>query len=161
MKKETIKILLDKYFQAATTLEEERQLKEYFSRQGEIPPSLLPYAPLFQHFGEAGKALPPLPDLVVLPQHKSAFRRNYRAIAAALLVLTSTLLWIEFQPSAKNNPVAESIDWSKYEVQSPEEAFEVTRSAFIKVAQTMDQSSQSSSLAAKNLETLTRVMNIN
>lgn len=49
--KNRIDILLDKYFEAETSLNEERELQEYFS-SGKVASDHLKYAPIFQFFKE-------------------------------------------------------------------------------------------------------------
>ncbi len=51
MEKAIIKTLLEKYWQAETTVEEEQALAAYF-RQETIDPELQPYGDLFAYFGE-------------------------------------------------------------------------------------------------------------
>lgn len=52
MEKATVTALLEKYFEAGTTLAEEKALAEYFRLAGELDPELAPYRDLFQYFVE-------------------------------------------------------------------------------------------------------------
>tara|TARA_R110002167_G_scaffold143481_20_gene332844 strand:- start:3377 stop:3796 length:420 start_codon:yes stop_codon:yes gene_type:complete len=52
MELDRIEKLLEKYFEATTTVAEEESLKAYFSKDGVATP-LRQYAPLFQYFSEA------------------------------------------------------------------------------------------------------------
>ena len=52
MEKATVVELLEKYFEAGTTVAEERALAEYFRRQDDLDPDLAPYRDLFLYFGE-------------------------------------------------------------------------------------------------------------
>ncbi len=61
MDEQKIQDLLQRYFDGATSLEEERKLQQFFSRE-EIPGELKKYQPLFAFFTEE-KAIEP-------PQHK-------------------------------------------------------------------------------------------
>lgn len=54
MNSNEIEALLDKYYAGETTLKEERQLREFFSREA-VPPHLSEHAGLFRYFNEAGK----------------------------------------------------------------------------------------------------------
>ncbi len=49
-----IEKLLEKYFEATTTVEEEAVLKEYFNSEG-ISPELEKYAPMFEYFSKSGE----------------------------------------------------------------------------------------------------------
>lgn len=156
MKPEEIKILIDKYFDAETSIAEERQLKAYFSRQGETHPSLHPYKVLFNHLAEAKTEVP---EVRFLPQIRRKPRISLVRYAAAILMLVSMGWWLAFPPSGKSGQVS-SIDWSKYEAASPEEAFRVTRSALMEVAGVIDQSTESSDFAGSQIRSLNELIQI-
>ncbi|MFS4456774.1 hypothetical protein [Maribacter sp. 2304DJ31-5] len=52
MESHNIEELLEKYFEATATVEEEQILRDYFSK-GKIAPHLEQYAPMFQYFSRA------------------------------------------------------------------------------------------------------------
>lgn len=156
MKPEEIKILIDKYFDAETSLAEERQLKAYFSRQGEMHPSLLPYKPLFSHLAEAKTEVPEGSFFLPIRRKPQFLWMKY---AAAILVLVSMGWWLAFPPSGKAEQVS-GIDWSKYEAASPEEAFRVTRNALMEVAGVIDQSTESSDFAGNQIRSLNELIKI-
>lgn len=54
MELDKIEKLLEKYFEASTTVAEEEMLRAYFS-QDKVPTHLKQYAPLFQYFSNAKK----------------------------------------------------------------------------------------------------------
>ncbi|MFT6000862.1 MAG: hypothetical protein ACI81P_003327 [Neolewinella sp.] len=129
----TAKKLLDRYFLEETTLVEEQQLRAYF-RAGDIHPDLAAYPPLFSYWEQAGE--------IVAPKAKRpAVRlklpmRWLTAAAASAVLLLSLNTWVgptETTPP----PIAEAqpIDWSKYEVTDPEEAYRLLRGA-LKIAST-------------------------
>lgn len=125
----TAKKLLDRYFLGETSLEEEQQLRAYF-RAGDIHPELAAYPPLFSYWEQAGQIVAP-------QQRRTAIRRRLpvrwlAAVAAAVLLLFSLHSWFDQQqPDLTSFPIAEAqpIDWSKYEVTDPEEAYRILRGA--------------------------------
>ena len=50
MDSKRIELLLERYWNCVSTLEEEAELKEYFTTTQEIPEHLKQAAPLFQYF---------------------------------------------------------------------------------------------------------------
>ncbi len=52
MELDRIEQLIEKYFEADTTVAEEKQLKEYFEKE-EVAPHLKQYAPMFTYFSQA------------------------------------------------------------------------------------------------------------
>ncbi|MDX1326589.1 MAG: hypothetical protein R3299_02715 [Arenibacter sp.] len=52
MELDRIEKLLERYFEATTTVAEEETLRDFFA-SGNIPVHLKPYAPMFQYFSEA------------------------------------------------------------------------------------------------------------
>jgi flagellar motility protein MotE (MotC chaperone) len=49
---DNIEKLLEKYFEASTTVAEEQQLREYFAQES-VPAHLEPYKPMFNYFSNA------------------------------------------------------------------------------------------------------------
>jgi len=58
MNEQTIHELLQRYFDGATSLAEERELQRYFS-ESDIPASLKAYQPMFTFFAEERAVMPP------------------------------------------------------------------------------------------------------
>lgn len=131
----TAEQLLHRYFEGNTTLEEEARLRDYF-RRDDVHPDLKAYNPMFAYWEEAAQITAPL---VV---KKEAVRRRLpvrwlTTVAAACLLLFAASQWLEPDPELtdSSSPVATTIDWSKYEVTDPEEAYLVLRGA-LKTAST-------------------------
>lgn len=54
MESDNIEKLLEKYFEASTTVKEEAELKAYFSQE-DVEAHLAPYAPMFRYISDAGE----------------------------------------------------------------------------------------------------------
>ena len=101
-----IKILLDKYNRADTTLGEEQMLRDYFSGQSEIPAELEPYRSIFRYYDSLRKMTVQKPGLekkleALIDQeqgHKPVFLMNRRVLrwvaAAAIVIFISTTVLI-------------------------------------------------------------------
>lgn len=123
-------ILLHRYFEGTTSLNEEARLREYF-RAGDVRPDLAELDPMFAYWDAAAKVTAP-------PAKRTAFRRRMPlrwlfAAAAAVLLFFAAGNWFNQQPGLTDFPIAaaetKTIDWSKYEVTDPEEAYKVLRNA--------------------------------
>jgi len=125
MNTDEIKKMLDKYFMAKTSTEEEVKLAEYFNNQ-EIDSDLLPYASLFRYFSHekqtkapenAGKKLFEL-------QKKSAKKRNiinWSSIAATLLIVLTIGVYF----NKKDNPNTLMVMYSNGKlIDDPAQAFD-------------------------------------
>ncbi len=137
------KTLIEKYFAGTTTLEEEKRLKAYFNSQEVVEKELEKYIPLFRFLdAEKSRSLPAgferrLDAELSVPQARR-FRLNPIRVAAAaaifaLALIAGTLVYREISP-APEAPVA-TIDWSKYEPKTKEEALQITRNALMKVSE--------------------------
>ena len=101
-----IKILLDKYNRAETTLGEEQMLREYFSGQSEIPADLEPYRTAFRYYDSMRKMTVQKPRLEKKLEalidreqgHKPVFLMNRQLVrwiaAAAMVIFISTAVLI-------------------------------------------------------------------
>lgn len=138
-----IKTLLDKYFDGETSLQEEQQLQAYF-RQPEVHPSLRSYQPMFQFFHTEQerqlnmdfetRLLEKLQQMEK-PRVRVVQMRVWIARAAAVLILAAGIWWVypKFQ-TQHQEPVAQTIDWSKYEPDTPEEAYQILKTSLHKVS---------------------------
>jgi hypothetical protein len=140
-------ILLHSYFEGTTSLEEETRLREYF-RAGNVRADLAELDPLFAYWDEAA-------NIVAPPVKKTAKRRRLplrwlSAAAAAVLLLFAAGNWFNQQPGLTDFPIAQAvsetkaktIDWSKYEVTDPEEAYKVLRNALGTASAEMNRSAR-------------------
>lgn len=158
MKPDMIKQLLDRYFEGNSSLEEEQQLRRYFT-EGPVAAELLVYQPIFQ-FLETEQAIKlPLDfesdfmKLIETPASQAKVRAIRQPIrlwitrAAAILILVLGLAWV-LQPIHKNTETA-SIDWSQYEPDNPEEAMEYYKQAMLKLGAALN---NGASTAGKNIK---------
>jgi hypothetical protein len=146
--------LLDKYFEGETTLSEEKQLKDYFS-YSEVHPDFEEYVSLFRFFNESegiqlsdsfdAKLMERIqaettPTKSIEPGKNEAkvLRLNFKMISkvAAAVVFVLAAWYFYEKPAPVTQPIAseETIDWSKYEVKTPEQALEATRMALTKTS---------------------------
>lgn len=117
MEPSKIEFLLEKYFEAETSINDENVLKEYFS-QPNIASHLLQYQPLFSYFKGSKEDI--LAVKTVLPRTKSYF--GLLSIAASIMVFIGIGTFCYF-----NMKVVPDEDLGKFE--SPEVAFRETQKA--------------------------------
>jgi len=151
--------LLDKYFEGKTSLQEEAQLRQTFQAE-ELPEDLQPFRPLFRYLQEEQSAsLPENFDEQLMAQldgPSTAGQGILRLLppqgwllrAAAVLALVVGALWL-YQPAETATETA-AIDWSKYELQDPEKALEITQSALLRASSELQ---QGTSVASKEFDT--------
>ena len=82
---EEINVLLQRYFDGATTLDEERLLQRYFT-ESPIDDALKVYRPLFTYFAQERAVQPPAPKTRVI--------RPAWSIITAMAASIAVLLWI-------------------------------------------------------------------
>ncbi len=128
--------LLEKYFRGETSLAEERLLKDYFN-QPNVPESLRDYQPLFQFLRMEQEQMPTkeftVKDVVPAQSNNTIiFLKKWipRVAATVLMVLS---LWA-LLPTQQVKQEASTVDWSKYEPETPEEAFRITHGALMKTS---------------------------
>lgn len=85
MKQERIAVLLEKYWQAETTVEEERELAEYFRGPG-VPPEWESYRELFSFFEQKAQ-IKPGPELERKVMESIRPRRHMAWWAAAAVIM--------------------------------------------------------------------------
>lgn len=84
-----IRELLEKYWEAATTLEEEAALRDFFvTHQHELPEDLREAAPLFRYYRqESERELPVVQEARIVPMSKSRPWQHWMKYAAVLLIM--------------------------------------------------------------------------
>ena len=91
MKQEQINELMKRYLEGDTTLEEERQLYQYFREQDDIPQSLLPYRQMMLDLaaaeGTEKEDEPLLAEFSRQESHSIGWRR-YAAILVGIVLLS-------------------------------------------------------------------------
>ena len=161
MTSQEIKILLDKYFEGHTSLEEEDQLKQYF--QGEqVDPSFAAFRPLFQYLDtERQASLSPSFEKQLLDQireeKKPKERRIYiymaRIAAVAILIRGVVILF----PRQTQTNGAVIIDWEQYEPQSEAEAIAEATAALELLAAKLNGSAKTATKELNQIEKAAKV----
>ncbi|MFN7044392.1 MAG: hypothetical protein ACK4M1_04280 [Flavobacterium sp.] len=123
MELKLVEQLLEKYFQGATTIAEEKQLKAYFS-SNDVAPHLAKYQSLFGYF-ETQKGTQFEQNLPLQPRKQNTVK--WIGIAASFVVLFR-LATFYFYPSEPKHE-----DLGTYD--NPEEAFAATQKALLMVSE--------------------------
>jgi len=95
---ELIKIenLLDKYFEAKTSIEEEKTLQKYFS-QAFVPSHLKEYKAMFSYFAanKSETSKKPIKIVSAKSSKKDSKRFNWLSVSAAILLLFATIYFLK------------------------------------------------------------------
>ncbi|MXN90272.1 hypothetical protein GR160_03455 [Flavobacterium sp. Sd200] len=118
-----IEQLLDKYFDAETSIAEENQLKEYFSSPG-VAPHLEQYRPMFGYFAQ--EATPQFTK--TLPLKTKRHYSGWISVAASLVLLMGMFAYFTNQQSQN--------DLGTYD--DPEIAFRETQKALNMVSKNVN-----------------------
>lgn len=86
---------MEKYFEGQSNLDEERELKRYFTEEKDIPPDFLPSKVIFAHFESGQKIQYPTRRKLVI---------NSFAVAASILLVAG--IFILFRYATQNSPVS-------------------------------------------------------
>ena len=145
MEHEPIKALLEKYWLAETTVEEEKAIAEYF-RGADIDPVLEPYRPFFDYIEEESQ-VSPSPDLetrilaAVQPVRSLwGLKTGYAAAAAVILCVSSLFLALQLSrdPATPATPqVAQTTIKDTYD--DPEKALAAVRRALLVASTAMNE----------------------
>ncbi len=155
MKPEIIATLLQKYFDGATSLEEEIHLKKYFESDN-IDNQFLKYKKLFDYFKiSASKTLsdaateqistqwvtPQYPTLKTdkKPTFLTHFKTNWAWRAAAAVVVSGGLWWATTQSQQTMLPPKTQLaaNWEADTEESPEVAYEKAKAALMLISKKM------------------------
>lgn len=145
--------LLNKYWEAETSPEEEKELREYFY-QGNVAPQHEPFSPLFSYFQQQQEIVYTLPEpeeIKILAEKRpnvstlTSTRKYIYAIAAVFsLVLAS---WFIFQNMQKQPPTMSNFT----EIKHPEEAYRVTMAALTLVSGKLNKGTESIEIGMENV----------
>lgn len=113
MELDNIDKLLEKYFEATTTVAEEKAIKAYFSN-GEIAPHLEQYGPMFTHYTNTKKERYTKPLPVKAKNHKPI----WLSIAASIVLLFGIYFLQPKNESLEN-------EYTQEEIAAAQEAFEL------------------------------------
>lgn len=139
MTKEQITTLLDKYWEAETSVEEEKVLKAYFI-SNDVDQSLTHYKGLFGYFVDQGnieyskELLIPKVDVKIKETKviKLPFYKNFAAIAAILVFAIASVLVVKYAiPTKEEKPIDKNSTMAAtyIEIDDPEEALQYTEDA--------------------------------
>lgn len=160
-----IEALLNKYFEGTTSLEEEQELKAYFNQEtAHIDPEFQPYQDLFKFFNAEGKeVLGPEFESALLAKIQTKAQKEFRISplfsktlmrVAAVIFLAMASWWIAPFFYTNSTVQAQTIDWSRYEPETVEEAFEISKKAFRKVAKEIKSGAKTAANELDNLQSI-------
>jgi hypothetical protein len=137
MELETIKILLEKYFEGETSSAEEKQLRTYFSKS-DCAPELQPYKQMFGYFESEKDSVweSTLPNETKATA-KTFFSLSKIGIAASLIFFAGVLSFFIITNQEKQKNTIATTDLGTFD--NPEEAFLETQKALALVSQKLNQ----------------------
>ncbi|MCB0495954.1 MAG: hypothetical protein KDC79_07445 [Cyclobacteriaceae bacterium] len=149
MDSKRIELLLERYWNCVSTLEEEAELKEYFTTTQEIPEHLKQAAPLFQYFDkEAEVSLNDssfeeklLKEVRSHQQPTGKVRRleqnfqNYMKVAAAIVIVIATSFIFRMEIWKGDKP---ELLLAEDTYKNPEQAYAETKKALMLIASKMN-----------------------
>ncbi len=113
MELDRIESLVEKYFEAGTTVAEEETLRTYFS-SGEVAPHLEQYAPMFNYFSKAKEER-------FTRQVPLTPRKSYLKWASVAAVAVFVIGFYFYRPASA--PVTLADEYTQEEIESAQEAF--------------------------------------
>jgi hypothetical protein len=165
MEKITVMNLLDKYWQAETSLEEEKALADYF-RSPAVDPELAPYREVFAYFDEEARVMP-APDFgdrilqhigIASDSRKTAVIRPFGTglLSAAAVIATLVIgLFLLTPPRQQSTDAGNSLAIIKHGAiqdtyDDPEQALAVVRHALLVASTHLNEGRQELTKAAGN-----------
>jgi hypothetical protein len=130
-----VEALLEKYFDGETSIAEEKQLQDYFSKQ-QVAPHLEKYTALFNHFAVAKEQQfeQEIPVLQIQKDESRNQKRNlsWISIAASVVILMGIGTYVFYNSEQVNN----SKDLGTYD--DPEVAFKETQKALSQLSKNVN-----------------------
>lgn len=117
MELDNIENLLQKYAEGETNLQEEKELKDYFSGSN-VAPNLESYIPVFSYFEKVKKQ--ELVQEIPLPKRKKKRSISWTRIAASLIFIVGIVTFFVLTKPPKKEPST---------IEDPEIAFKETQKA--------------------------------
>jgi len=156
MERESIAALLERYWQAETTVEEERALAAYFRGQNDLPPEWEPYREIFSFFAEEAVVKPgrdleenilehirPLPAISA-DHTRPRLRIAWWAAAAVIILVAGLVPLLQPAPEPAAPPVAQYATRSEKNVSmidtydDPQQALAAVQRALFKASSKMN-----------------------
>jgi hypothetical protein len=154
MERESIAALLERYWQAETTVEEEKALAAYFRGHSDIPPEWEPYREIFSFFAEEAEVRPGQhleekilehirPLHAMRPAH-SRLRIAWWAAAAVIILVVGLVPLLQPVPEPADPPPAQYATRSQKDVfikdtyDDPQQALAAVQRALFKASSKMN-----------------------
>jgi hypothetical protein len=133
-----IRALLEKYWEAATSLEEEAQLRNFFvTHQHALPEDLREAAPLFRYFQlENERDIPAMPEARIIPMTKSRPWQHWMKYAAMLLIMAGIGFGVQQSRDKHKQLIAAEFGEDTYN--DPEVAYKETQKALELLARNLN-----------------------
>ncbi|BDS12028.1 hypothetical protein [Aureispira anguillae] len=130
-----IKILLNKYWEGETSLEEEQLLKAYFNGDS-VANDLVPFQPLFAYLEKEKKRTSTQPFIPPTSTNRvHSLWGNWLAIAASI-VLVVAISWLTYHNSKITNPslAKDESDLAKDTYRDPQIAYKEAKAALMLIS---------------------------
>ena len=153
--------LLEKYFEGATSIQEEKQLNDYFS-QDQIEEDLKVYRALFQYNNDLQQEelLPSFDEQLLdqlsqqKPTRRISINRRWMAYAASVAILVFAL----FQFQGQNQVgLKHELIVQEGEIEDPEIAFEQAKVAFKFLSGKLNKGSKKASTEFDNIQKVSKI----